>query len=496
MNVINDLVLYTLTEEENKEFERKVNLLEDFCKTFNKRFYFRNIIEAFTVKEILSSNIGESKLCTMCDLPRSVLQRVKVVSYDVNKYLAKAVENGIFDESKLKNLRSDILDCSKDSLCIEESEFFNMFGRGQDTLNDILNKDKTHLFNSSRIQDMIDNVVSNYDYDEDFADKVLKAYPDYTGFILAIINDNITKDRKLAILKKSFRQKDFNAYIEMFGAKLKNYDDLDLFIETVITNNNRIKNKDNNLWNVFKRVFIGKKGRNSSYPSTNMNKDAFFKKYSQILTPDKLIDFVEEMYTDYYLRNNLEALIRDLYKDRSLDDKISYAIQCGYFSVLFSNDLSKLFIENDNPKTRNLLINYYNSRRNNKSNLGEMADTFGVNFVDYINANFTGDEYDISFLDIDTHINSDRMKYYVRLSDELFSKINFYKKNRASSLFIEDRCDYGSKDRTSRVMSSLAYLLGHSNDAKRETIYSKIFNVFFIPTSFLIINILFQIFYA
>ena len=478
MNVINDLVLYTLTEEENKEFERKVNLLEDFCKTFNKKFYFRNIVDSFTQKEILSSNMSNSNICSLCDLPRPVLKRIETISYDINRYLKQAVEVGIFEESKLTNLRSDVLDASTDKLYVEPSQFFNMFGRGQDTLNDILNKDKTHLFDSGSILAMIDNTVANYEYDEDFAEKVLTAYPNYTGFILSIVNENISKERKLSILKKSFRQKDFNSYIETFGAKLKNYDDLDLFIDTVILNNNRIKNKDSNLWNAFKRVFIGKKGRESRYPSVLLNKDAFFNKYSKILTADKLVNLVQDMYVDYYLRNNLESLIKDMYSSLSLDEKLDYAIKCKYFDTLFSNDLVRLFNENNNSKTRNRLINYYKTHRNSRASLADMAEAFGGNFVEYLNDNFVDSEYDVSFLNIETYIAFDKIKFYNLLSDDIFNRIVFYKNHQSSSLFIENRCDYNSKEKINRIKQTIEYFLENGSPSKQETIYKKFFSVF------------------
>ena len=478
MNVINDLVLYNLTEEENTEFQRKVNLLDDFTRTFNKRFYFRNVSDTFTMKEILSAEMSDSKLVSLCDAPRSVLKRVEVISYDINKYLKNAVDAGIFEDIKLKNLRGDILDSSKESLCIDAHQFFNMFGRGQDTLTDILNKDKTHLFESQQVISMIDNTVANYDYDESFVEKVMMAYPAYKGFVLSIVNENITKDRKIAILKKSFRQKDFNMYIEMFGAKLKDFNDLDLFIETVITNNNRIKNKESNLWNVFKRVFLGKKGRDSHYPDTGVNKKAFFDKYSKLLPAEVTIDFVNDMYCDYYIRRNLENFIKDMYNTEHIDSKLEYAIKCDKFSVLFSENLKNLFETNNNPKTRNLLINYYKVRRNCRASLGEMADHFGDGFTDYINKNFSSDSYDVSFLDIDTNVSNDRIAHYVLLTDELFNRITFYKKNPISSLFIEERCDYGSKDRVLRVKNCLDSLMKYSSETKREIIYNKIFSVF------------------
>jgi hypothetical protein len=84
----------------------------------------------------------------------------------------------------------------------------------------------------------------------------------------------------------------------------------------------------------------------------------------------------------------------------------------------------------------------------------------------------------VSFLNIDTHVSIDRVVHYTLLTDDLFNRISFYKKNPISSLFIEEKCDYGSRDRALRTRTVMDKLVKTASESKRRIIYDKVFSVF------------------
>jgi len=69
---------------------------------------------------------------------------------------------------------------------------------------------------------------------KEFIDMIKKQVPDYKGFPLIIMNQNIEQEEKIKALKLVYIQKDFPQYKRFFRKNLTNLMDLDSFIEAVV----------------------------------------------------------------------------------------------------------------------------------------------------------------------------------------------------------------------------------------------------------------------
>jgi hypothetical protein len=89
---------------------------------------------------------------------------------------------------------------------------------------------------SSDINKFIDNLVISAKLTDtkEFIDMIKKQVPDYKGFPLIIMNQNIEQEEKIKALKLVYIQKDFPQYKRFFRKNLTNLMDLDSFIEAVV----------------------------------------------------------------------------------------------------------------------------------------------------------------------------------------------------------------------------------------------------------------------
>ena len=109
-----------------------------------------------------------------------------------------------------------------------------------------------------------ENFLSNYfknpsEYNE-FVERELSIYTpdgtnDYLGLLheiatedfekwpILITNQNISKEEKINILKKTYKQKDLSKYISYFK-EVNDLEVIDILIETVVFQNNRVREKN------------------------------------------------------------------------------------------------------------------------------------------------------------------------------------------------------------------------------------------------------------
>ena len=471
---------YNLTEEEKEVFNRKISAYTEFINVFGDRYIsFRTVAQSFTKKEILSEDMN--KIATTIRAPENVIDRIQYVTYNVGRYINEARELGIITEEKMSALLDRILNESKTVLeGVNEYTFWELFGRGKDIFYKIINNKKTHLFEQKNIINMIDNTIANDDFDDSFVEKVLECFPDYNGFILTLTNPNVPYEKKYNTLKKSFKQKYFNDYVYQLSKNMTDLNDLDTFIDITITNNNRIKEKNKNIWNVLRRIFIGTKLTSVSYNSSLKNKKDFFEKYSKIITPTVLAEYTADMYSDYHINNNMSAFIADMYGSLNLNDKLDLCISNDYlFRSLLSESTKKMFEQNTDVSIRNKIIKL-NKKREGTRGLSGLVNIYSTSIIEHLNNHY--DENIISDDIISVTSNDDDLsaKYYNMLSDDIFDKhVCLCRESLANTIFIiSDMSCYGAEKYTTKVKLFLDELLRISNHKKRESIYNKIFKRF------------------
>lgn len=254
--------------------------------------------------------------------------------------------------------------------------------------------------------------------------------------------------------------------------------DLDTFIDITITNNNRIREKTKNIWNVFRRIFIGTKLTSVSYNSNMKNKKEFFEKYSKIITPSVLADLTEDMYTDYHINNNMSSFISDMYDDLSINDKLDLCISNDYmYRSLLPDSARNMFIKYTDDGIRNKIIKL-TTRRDGAKGLTGLVNIYSTTVIDHLNSNY--DESIISDEMISVTSSDDDLtaKYFNALSDDLFEKhVNMYKDAFIDTVFMVSYMNcYGAEKMTNKAKLFLEALLKIANHNKRETIYKKIFS--------------------
>ena len=468
--------LCKLTEEENIKFNEKVAAYSKFLEIFGDRIIsFRSVANKFTPKEILSEEMNAS--AKNIGAPENIFDRIYTVSYNSGKYINDARATGIVTEETMTNLFDTILENSKDSLCVTEYTFWELFGKGKDIFYKIINNKKTHLFEQKNIINMIDNTIANDEFDDDFVTKVLEAFPSYNGFILTLTNPNVPYERKYNTLKKSFKQKYFNDYVCQLSKNMTDLNDLDTFIDITIINNNRIREKTKNIWNVFRRIFIGTKLVGVSYKNDLKNKKAFFDKYSKIITPAILAELVEDMYTDYSINNNMSSLISDMYGELDLNDRLDLCISNDYmFRSIIPQSTKSLFLNHTEPEIRNKVLKL-STKRDGNGGLSSLVNIFSKDIIPFLNEHHDPSVLTDAMISVTHADDAQNAKLFNMLTDDIFDKhVNIYRDAFVKSLFlIADITLYRALEQTERAKNFMTSLLANASESKKQSIYNKVF---------------------
>ena len=178
------------------------------------------------------------------------------------------------------------------------------------------------LFNSSIIKDgmcestpkFFDYIMTNSKHALSYIDKIKNSRyrGRYNSFGAVITNNKLSREDRVAAIKKVYTQKDSVNVINVIRSSFTNFDVIDDFITATILDNNRIKNKSFSIQSFMAKMFIEPKsgnsfGRNKELPSIPGFTE-FAKKYAGYID-DELMNIydTENPYGRNYTRN-LKAL--------------------------------------------------------------------------------------------------------------------------------------------------------------------------------------------
>jgi hypothetical protein len=180
----------------------------------------------------------------------------------------------------------------------------------------------------------------------------------YTNLPLIILNQNLSSDQKVEIIKKTYKQKDQNKYIMFMKDNIINLNDLDTFIEATIIQNNRVKEKDRGVVDILRRIFVGIRGNNST---VNFDKFTNFKefssKYRSYFTTRVCNSFLDSD-TSYYVRRNARSFLVEMFKDLPFEEKIKIATDVKDFGEYLFEDHRSLLQESKGKPTEELVLKY------------------------------------------------------------------------------------------------------------------------------------------
>jgi hypothetical protein len=251
--------------------------------------------------------------------------------------------------------------------------FFNDSDINKYVLSEMIKRGMFDLISSiheTSLVKVIDSIMLTGDYEtiskvyDEFSSEK-NNLKDYKGYPVVIINPNLTQDQKILIIKKTYKQKDTNKYLDLIRDNMKDMNDFDSFIEATIIQNNRIKEKDNNIMATIERVMIGVRGQYfdiSSKLSTYKNVNKFFKKYNKYFTDEICLSGLAE--NNYYKSRNYRRLVTEISKHVDLVKKLQFAkLNTELASEIFKKenivDMLKQDLTNDEERA---LLSYLTER--------------------------------------------------------------------------------------------------------------------------------------
>jgi hypothetical protein len=190
---------------------------------------------------------------------------------------------------------------------------------------------------------------------------------EYNNWPIVIINKNLTQDQKIEIIKSTYRQKDMAKYTDYIRSNIVDMTDLDSFIEATIIQNNRMTEKDKNVIDVIKRIFVGVRGKNYGVDLKKFqNKDSFFDKYRKYFRENKgVIEQMAEDESSYYSRNNSVKFLGEMFAKVPFAEKLEIASLSSNLGRDLIEDLENSELTSDilnDPATQKAFCEYMISR--------------------------------------------------------------------------------------------------------------------------------------
>lgn len=342
-----------LTEEEKKEYARKKKILYDFQILANKSIRFNGVrvmapfFEAFTFKEMLQDDFIE--LFTVFGSNRkredfndyeifniitmnSSLTYVELILINISKLIG--MEDNCFSNFSLDDAKEFIIEVFNKIECVFPCEsslnVSNVFYSLRDIfakLSKYSGKDDSEInyeflkvflenfkFNtrtSALIFKAADNIIASSKNVENISSllTLLKPY-DYRNAPLVIVNENLSKEERIKIIKANYRLKDLPKYIHFIESKCTDLSLIDDFIEATVIQNNRVKEKNAGIVNIFKYLF----GEKSKSFERYRNSRDFISKYNKYIMNE---EFLKEMVSAFGIRNycSLSSILFKFLKD-------------------------------------------------------------------------------------------------------------------------------------------------------------------------------------
>lgn len=207
-------------------------------------------------------------------------------------------------------------------------------------------------YNCYAATQMLDYLIKNSPNILSYIDNIKKLYPEYQNYPLILLNTAVDSDERKKIIKKTFIQKHINRYIKSMR-DIDDYTTLGDFIDAVVIQNNRIKEKEKACQDILERFFIGMNGERYSFCSEMLsykkNFDPFFDKYGAYLS----LSYLDSIYSDQYTgkNKNIRAYFMAICRrEKDITKKLDMLLQApkiaeyGFNEIL--RDLHKEFGEN------------------------------------------------------------------------------------------------------------------------------------------------------
>lgn len=315
------------------------------CFSSYNNLFSSEIFKTFSLREIISDDFLETLYPIAIKYTRfSIISYFSAVinsstfnpSEEESKYLFNKYFNIICSKINIDDIKYSLTTIIKTlegiSKTKDESEiieflfnenFFKNISCSKETVSEYVNK----IISSSSIENM-----------ENFISMVREQVPDYAAFPLIILNPNVSQENKIKAVKLTYKQKDFPQYKRLFRDNITDFNDVDVFIKATILENNRVREKEDNLIKFFKDIFVS--GDYYFRSNTLKNIKTFFENYKQYFTNK---DFIHKLYIQ-----SVEAMQKMQYERKRQYEK--------FIAMLFStvDDLSLINYVAEIPELRSL----------------------------------------------------------------------------------------------------------------------------------------------
>lgn len=246
-------------------------------------------------------------------------------------------------DSGLKHLFRNLPKSVATKLMVEEIIFLPQF---------LYNSQKS-LEISNSVKEILNELFASFPFTEDAYQQLKERFPGYKGYPLAITNHSIPEELKTKVFKENYIQKDFNTYVKFLQEHLSSYNDLDSFIQATVIQNNRVKNKKDNVEEIFLRIVCG--DNTSSYYRYHKEElfkknipgcDEFFEKYKEYInfeTIDSMFEYKVNSRVNTQRKYALEEVIKYLAKDLSVEEQLVVVEKYPRYGDILFNNISDFF---------------------------------------------------------------------------------------------------------------------------------------------------------
>lgn len=485
-----------LTEKEKEIFEKKKKLVRDCIEVFgnsdifNNGFLFRAVngftSKGFTVKEMLDlsfvdlyrefSKVNQfTKQTELSNLFTYSIQRSKILENnpgieikDLENLIVQAINYFEIDKFEATSFNSNPISAMLSAFkYIANVKTTSGESVGALKLFNILIENKFIERTRARykidiitdvFESFIDELISNYPIEnpEEFIKVVQKTFPEYRNFPLIVINKNISDENKEKIIKASFRQKDLPGYKAYFRKNLSDLNSLKIFINATIINNNRVREKEQNLIDIIKDIFISGERINSN---DIFNRISFATEFKDYFNNPEFIEkifkrTVRDAYKNTYRKEEGFSFFLSIATSNLENDKfLKFVLKSGLYisnfvsekisSILYSalneddkdsvNDIIKIYSKWSRDDA-NKFLTYITSFRKKNNNKTEEIDLVG--FINKYSATdlldeFLGNIQPFMFKTTDRYNAKNRWhesnEYVFNINDKFFSSEVFSK---------------------------------------------------------------------
>jgi hypothetical protein len=221
---------------------------------------------------------------------------------------------------------------------------------------------------TERINELLNKLIVNSDIN--VVNMAIKFVEDnklnYNNLPLVILNNKVSNEEKIQIIKSTYKQKDLIKYTNFIKQNMNDLNNIDSFIEATIIQNKRIKEKDNAIIDFVRRIFVGTRGNNDSVNYKDLeNKKEFFEKYRKYFSINRCSDLMSDK--SYYARKSAMHFVSNLYMDADVSTKLDLANKERDISKYLFENIDKMIEDLDKQEDKKIkakLFLFYLSQNN------------------------------------------------------------------------------------------------------------------------------------